>query len=68
MCSSWQADHLYRMDYATMAEFHWKNQADITVAVTPHRRPGSASLWFVEAQSRPADTVILSKNRAIPRC
>ena len=28
-------DHLYRMDYATMAEFHWKNQADITVAVTP---------------------------------
>ena len=28
-------DHLYRMDYAKMAEFHWKKQADITVAVQP---------------------------------
>jgi glucose-1-phosphate adenylyltransferase len=28
-------DHLYRMDYAPMAEFHWKNKADITVAVQP---------------------------------
>ena len=28
-------DHLYRMDYAKMAEFHWKNKADITVAVQP---------------------------------
>ncbi|KXK15076.1 MAG: glucose-1-phosphate adenylyltransferase [Chloroflexi bacterium OLB14] len=28
-------DHLYRMDYKEMAEFHWKNNADITVAVQP---------------------------------
>lgn len=28
-------DHLYRMDYAAMAEFHLRNQADITVAVQP---------------------------------
>lgn len=28
-------DHLYRMDYAAMAEFHWANRADITVAVQP---------------------------------
>ncbi|HVN55992.1 MAG TPA: glucose-1-phosphate adenylyltransferase [Anaerolineaceae bacterium] len=28
-------DHLYRMDYAEMAEFHWQNDADITVAVQP---------------------------------
>jgi glucose-1-phosphate adenylyltransferase len=28
-------DHLYRMDYAAMAEFHWDNKADITVAVQP---------------------------------
>ncbi len=28
-------DHLYRMDYAALAEFHWKNNADITVAVQP---------------------------------
>ncbi|MBV6395328.1 MAG: Glucose-1-phosphate adenylyltransferase [Anaerolineales bacterium] len=31
-------DHLYRMDYAAMAEFHWANQADITVAVQPIAR------------------------------
>jgi glucose-1-phosphate adenylyltransferase len=28
-------DHLYRMDYKAMAEFHWENKADITVAVQP---------------------------------
>ena len=28
-------DHLYRMDYSKMAEFHWEKEADITVAVQP---------------------------------
>jgi glucose-1-phosphate adenylyltransferase len=28
-------DHLYRMDYVPMAEFHWQNDADITIAVQP---------------------------------
>ncbi len=28
-------DHLYRMDFAAMAKFHWDNEADITVAVQP---------------------------------
>lgn len=28
-------DHLYRMDYASLAHYHWDNQADITVAVQP---------------------------------
>jgi len=28
-------DHLYRMDFAPMAEFHWEHKADITVAVQP---------------------------------
>ena len=28
-------DHLYRMDYKAMAEFHWDTKADITVAVQP---------------------------------
>lgn len=31
-------DHLYRMDYAPMAEFHWNHGADITVAVQPVAR------------------------------
>jgi len=28
-------DHLYRMDYSQMAEFHWETGADISVAVQP---------------------------------
>lgn len=28
-------DHLYRMDFAAMANFHWDKEADITVAVQP---------------------------------
>jgi len=28
-------DHLYRMDYQSMAEFHWEHAAEITVAVQP---------------------------------
>jgi glucose-1-phosphate adenylyltransferase len=28
-------DHLYRMDYDKMLQYHWQNQADITVAVQP---------------------------------
>ena len=28
-------DHLYRMDYEAMAEYHWENNADITIAVHP---------------------------------
>jgi len=28
-------DHLYRMDYARMAAYHWEQNADITVAVQP---------------------------------
>lgn len=35
-------DHLYRMDYAKMAAFHWENHADITIAVQPvHRSDAS---------------------------
>jgi glucose-1-phosphate adenylyltransferase len=28
-------DHLYRMDFKALANFHWENEADITVAVQP---------------------------------
>lgn len=31
-------DHLYHMDYAALAHYHWEHQADITVAVQPVRR------------------------------
>jgi glucose-1-phosphate adenylyltransferase len=41
-------DHLYRMDYAPMAEFHWKNQADITVAVQPVLREEAPRLGILK--------------------
>jgi glucose-1-phosphate adenylyltransferase len=28
-------DHLYRMDYGPMAEFHWENNAEVTIAMQP---------------------------------
>jgi glucose-1-phosphate adenylyltransferase len=28
-------DHLYRMDYTGLAEYHWETEAEITVAVQP---------------------------------
>lgn len=31
-------DHLYRMNYANMAAFHWEKNADVTVAVQPIAR------------------------------
>jgi len=41
-------DHLYRMDYAKMAEFHWEHEADITVAVQPVRRADASSLGILK--------------------
>ncbi len=52
-------DHLYRMDYEALAEYHWQNQADITVAVQPVPR-GEASrfgLLKTEADGRITDFV-----------
>src|SRR5512143_76055 len=41
-------DHLYRMDYRPMAEFHWDNNADITVAVQPVARAEAPSLGILK--------------------
>jgi glucose-1-phosphate adenylyltransferase len=44
-------DHLYRMDYAAMAKFHWDRDADITVGVHPVTReevPGLGILKVAE--------------------
>ena len=47
-------DHLYRMDYAALAEFHWEKQADITVAVQPIAKEDAPrfGLLKVEADGR----------------
>jgi glucose-1-phosphate adenylyltransferase len=63
-------DHLYRMDYAPMAEFHWKNKADITVAVQPSSKQDasrfgilkrSADQRIVDFAEKPKDPNLLSR-------
>src|SRR5574341_44190 len=44
-------DHLYRMNYAEMAEFHWQNDADITVAVHPVPREEAPRLGILKCES-----------------
>jgi len=59
-------DHLYHMDYAALAQYHWEHQADITVAVQPVRKeeasrfgllkrtPDGRIVDFVEKPKEPA--------------
>jgi glucose-1-phosphate adenylyltransferase len=41
-------DHLYRMDYGPMAEFHWQHGADITVAVQPVAREDATRFGLLQ--------------------
>jgi glucose-1-phosphate adenylyltransferase len=63
-------DHLYRMDYAAMARFHWENNADITVAVQPvHQKDADRfgilkrdeTMQIVQFAEKPKDPKILKK-------
>ena len=63
-------DHLYRMDYAALAKYHWENQAEITVASQPvtkesasrfgllKRNPQGRIVSFVE---KPTDPQVLKQ-------
>ena len=44
-------DHLYRMDYAEMAKFHWDKNADITVAVQPVAREEAPRFGILKRES-----------------
>jgi glucose-1-phosphate adenylyltransferase len=44
-------DHLYRMDYASMAEYHWENNADITVAVQPVAKEDAPRFGILKRES-----------------
>jgi len=44
-------DHLYRMNYKAMAEYHWKNNADITVAVQPVSQEEVARFGVLKRES-----------------
>ncbi|MBK9924477.1 MAG: glucose-1-phosphate adenylyltransferase [Anaerolineales bacterium] len=43
-------DHLYRMDYQKMAEFHWEKKADITVAVQPVARSEASRFGILKVE------------------
>lgn len=44
-------DHLYRMDYKAMAEYHWANKADITVAVQPVAREEASRFGILKREA-----------------
>ena len=44
-------DHLYRMDYSELAEFHWENEADITVAVQPVRSEDASRFGLMKVDN-----------------
>ncbi|HVN14422.1 MAG TPA: glucose-1-phosphate adenylyltransferase [Anaerolineales bacterium] len=44
-------DHLYRMNYAAMAQFHWEQRADITVAVQPIAREDASRFGLLKRES-----------------
>lgn len=62
-------DHLYRMDYSAMADFHWENNADITVAVQPVAMSDASRFGVLkrEADGRISDFFEKPKDPAIQR-
>ena len=44
-------DHLYRMDYSKMAEYHWEKNADITVAVQPVAKSEASRLGILKREA-----------------
>lgn len=41
-------DHLYRMNYSKMADYHWEKKADVTVAVQPVSREDAPRLGLLK--------------------
>ncbi|MEW6083449.1 MAG: glucose-1-phosphate adenylyltransferase [Chloroflexota bacterium] len=62
-------DHLYRMDYRQMAEYHWENKADITVAVQPVARSEASRFGILkrEADGRISDFVEKPKDPEVQK-
>jgi len=61
-------DHLYKMDYSKMAQYHWENNADVTVAVQPINRSDASRFGLLKQNStgeivdfaeKPKDSAIL---------
>ncbi len=56
-------DHLYRMDYAPMAQFHWDTGAEITVAVHPAARSETSRLGILKRNKSNRITAFAEKPR-----
>lgn len=63
-------DHLYRMDYAAMARFHWDTNSDVTVGVQPVLRSDTdrfgilkrdRSLRITKFAEKPSDPALLAE-------
>jgi glucose-1-phosphate adenylyltransferase len=57
-------DHLYSMDYSEMAQFHWDNDADITVAVQPVPKDEASRLGLLKRNSDGRITDFAEKPKA----
>ena len=56
-------DHLYRMDYHAMAEYHWESGADITVAVQPVSRADAIRFGLLKRTPEGTITSFVEKPR-----
>lgn len=63
-------DHLYRMDYRKMMDFHWQNDADITIAVQPVHKDDAGRFGILKVDKKhkikafaekPKDPILLKK-------
>jgi glucose-1-phosphate adenylyltransferase len=63
-------DHLYRMDYEDLADFHWANNADVSVAVQPIRKEDASRFGLlkvdvegriIEFAEKPKDPAVLER-------
>ena len=60
-------DHLYRMDYQAIANYHWERDADITVAVQPIPREEAPRFGILkeEADGRISDFIEKPKEKSV---
>ncbi|HAF62074.1 MAG TPA: glucose-1-phosphate adenylyltransferase [Anaerolineaceae bacterium] len=57
-------DHLYRMNYANMAAFHWEKNADVTVAVQPIARADASRFGVLKRDQGEKITRFAEKPKA----
>ena len=41
-------DHIYKMDYEVMLDFHKENNADVTIATMPVPIRGGKPFWYCD--------------------